>query len=172
MAKMIHTHTKTRPKRTCLLLRLILDIRLLFLFPFLWLPAAILFSHTPLLYTIRYGTTIVAIIAIITTMITIAMILLVFLLLKFIRLPSFHIFLYILYSLQYFCKKHSSHLGLRAVHIVRPNVMICILYRIQWSFGSSFIRSCSIFSGSWFFVRPSRFDILFTWVSTTTLGSW
>lgn len=81
---------------------------------------------------------IVATMAMITISTTIDTILLVLLLLKFILLPSLilfplpiisfyvnsNVFLYILYSLQYFCKKQSSHSGLLALQIVRPNVMI------------------------------------------------
>lgn len=141
------------------------------------------------IYT-RYGIIIVATMAMMTISTTIDTILLVLLLLKFILLPSLiifslllllilinfyvnsNVFLYILYSLQYFCKKHSPHFGLLAVQMERPNVIICILYRIQWSFGSAFIKSCSIFSGSSFSVSPRRFEIRLTCVSTTTLGSW
>ena len=76
---------------------------------------------------------IVATMAMITISTTIDTILLVLLLLKFILLPSLILFplpiisFYVnsnVYSLQYFCKKQSSHFGLLALQIVRPNVMI------------------------------------------------
>ena len=81
---------------------------------------------------------IVATMAMITISTTIDTILFVLLLLKFILLPSLilfplpiinlyvnsNVFPYILYSLQYFCKKQSSHFGLLALQIVRPNVII------------------------------------------------
>ena len=40
-----------------------------------------------------------------------------------------NVFLYILYSLQYFCKKQSSHFGLLTLQIVRPfhNLIFSIL---------------------------------------------
>ena len=68
-------------------------------------------------------------------------------------------------------RKHSQHFGRLAMQMVRPRVMICMFHRIQWSLGSTFIRSYSIFSGSSSFVRPSFPEIRFTWVSTTILGS-
>lgn len=98
------------------------------------------------IYT-RYGIIIVATMAMMTISTTIDTILLVLLLLKFILLPSLilfslllllilinfyvnsNVFLYILYSLQYFCKKQSSHFGLLTLQIVRPfhNLIFSIL---------------------------------------------
>src|SRR5437016_9244743 len=61
-----------------------------------------------------------------------------------------------------------SHFGRRAMHTRRPcRIRVCE-NQVHFSRGTSAIRSRSIFTGSFSFVRSSRVAIRCTWVSTTT----
>src|SRR5258708_27539340 len=63
---------------------------------------------------------------------------------------------------------HSAHLGLRARQRLRPCQMIWCENKIHFSRGITFIKSCSIFCGSFCFVNSSRREMRCTCVSTTT----
>ena len=62
---------------------------------------------------------------------------------------------------------HSSHLGLRATHQRRPCWIMRWLKATHSRRGTTAIRSCSIFTGSFWRVSPSRRLTRATWVSTT-----
>src|SRR6185369_16854419 len=69
---------------------------------------------------------------------------------------------------QSFCTSQFGQSGLRAKQRRRPCQISQWLRRVHCSWGTSFIKSCSIFSGAFSFEKPSRSDNRATCVSTTT----